>query len=62
MQDTYRVTWVIDVAHASSPKEAAEIALEIMRDPESIALAFMVENERGMSTTIDLWTEEEPGG
>lgn len=35
----YLVTWAINV-EADSPEEAAELALEIQRDPESIATVF----------------------
>lgn len=38
----YRVTWVIDL-YAGSPREAAELALEIQRDPVSIATIFDVQ-------------------
>ena len=41
-----RVTWEIDV-DADTPREAAQRALEIMQDPESIATVFEV---RGMGT------------
>lgn len=38
---TYLVTWEIDI-EADSPREAAEKALRIQRDPESIATVFAV--------------------
>jgi len=38
---TYRVVWEIDV-FADSPKDAAQKALQIQRDPESIATCFKV--------------------
>lgn len=38
---TYRVVWEIDI-DADTPKEAAEEALRIQRDPESIAIFFKV--------------------
>ena len=38
---TYRVTWEIDL-EANSPREAAEQAQEIQRDPNSIATVFAV--------------------
>ena len=38
---TYRVKWEIDV-RAASPKEAAQRALEIQRNPESTAIFFEV--------------------
>lgn len=51
---TYRVTWTIDL-DAASPQEAAEKALAIQRDPNSIAQVFEVhEDKRGKLHTIDL--------
>lgn len=37
----YRVSWQIDI-EADSPTEAAEGALAVQRDPESIATVFFV--------------------
>jgi hypothetical protein len=37
----YRVTWKIDI-EADSPEEAAEKALAVHRDPNSIATVFEV--------------------
>jgi hypothetical protein len=37
----YRVTWRIDL-DAESPRDAADLALEIQRDPTSIATVFEV--------------------
>lgn len=37
----YEVTWVIELS-ASSPEEAAKLALEIQKDPKSIATQFLV--------------------
>ena len=37
----YRVTWTLDL-EAGSPLEAARLALEVQRDPASIATAFDV--------------------
>jgi len=56
MKDTkqYLVTWVIDL-EASSPEEAAKLALEIQRDKISEALAFTVkEQATGEETDVDL--------
>lgn len=47
----YRVVWEIDLS-ASSPRAAAELALEIHRDPTSIATVFIVDGEK-----IDLGEE-----
>ena len=41
MSKLYRVTWEIDL-HANSPRAAAEQALAMQRDPESIATVFSV--------------------
>ena len=59
----YFITWEIDIA-ADSPEEAARMALEIQRDPESIALVFKVKEkikerrffprEEGEEVIIDL--------
>ena len=38
---TYRVTWAIDI-DAASPREAAQLAWDIQRDPDSIATSFEV--------------------
>lgn len=40
----YRVIWEIDL-DAESPREAAELALKIHRDPDSIATVFVVKAE-----------------
>jgi hypothetical protein len=48
----FRVTWRIDLP-ASDAREAAKIALAIMRDPASLATCFTVEDERGRSVTVD---------
>ena len=56
----YKVTWCIDI-EATSAREAAEIALEIQRDPTSIAIIFAV--ERGSDRqVIDLWEQPCPAG
>lgn len=53
---TYRVTWEIDI-DADRPRAAAERAQEIMRDPESIATVFKVEDAHDVHV-IDLLEEE----
>lgn len=55
-QQTYRVSWVIDVV-ASSPKDAAREALTMLRDPQSIVTVFQVEDEHGGCVTVDLSLE-----
>jgi hypothetical protein len=53
---TYLVTWEIDI-DADSPREAAEKALAIQRNPESTATVFQVlEND---TETIDPVSDEE---
>ena len=49
----YLVTWNIDI-EADSPKKAAEDALRIHRDPDSIATVFKVCDEKGESWDVDL--------
>ena len=52
MSKNYYVTWSIEV-EATSPRVAAEMALEIQRDPESIATVFVVSDENGAAVQID---------
>ena len=52
MTGNYYVTWSIEL-EATSPKAAAEMALEIQRDPESIATVFVVSDENGAAVHID---------
>lgn len=50
----YRVTWKIDIA-ADTPEEAAEEALRIHRDPESIATVFNISaHHEEVDCTVDL--------
>jgi hypothetical protein len=49
----YTVTWVIDL-DAASPQEAAKKALEIQRDPDSIATIFEICPIDGTPIRIDL--------
>ena len=48
----YYVTWSIEV-DATSPEVAAEMALAIQRDHESIATIFVVFDENGVETRVD---------
>jgi hypothetical protein len=48
----YSVTWTIDL-DAESPEDAARKALEIHRDPESIATHFIVRDEH--DTEQEIW-------
>mgnify|MGYP000916757424 FL=1 len=50
VEKEYRVRWEIDIL-ASSPQEAAQIALTIQRDPESCALVFEVLQD-GLQTPV----------
>lgn len=52
----YYVEWRIDIA-ATSPREAAEYALAIQRDPDSIATVFHVFTPEG-EVEVDLLEEE----
>jgi hypothetical protein len=50
----YLVSWTIEI-EAESPQEAAEKALEIQQDPDSIATVFDVaSNGQSQAITIDL--------
>ena len=49
----YRVVWEIDL-DAESVEDAARQALEIQRDPESIATCFIVIDENGNYRKIDI--------
>lgn len=49
----YRVIWEIDL-DAESFEDAARLALEIQRDPASIATCFIVVDENGTRQEIDL--------
>jgi hypothetical protein len=53
----YRVTWTIDI-DADNPEAAAREALEIQRDPMSIAVSFDVTDKNGNKTTVDLQADE----
>jgi hypothetical protein len=49
----YLVTWEIDI-EADSAHDAAEMALEIQRRPDSTAIVFTVRDETGESIEVDL--------
>lgn len=58
---TYFVSWEIDI-DADSPREAAEKALAIQRDPESTATVFQVlehDTENDMETIDPAADEDE---
>ncbi len=49
----YNVTWSIDI-DAESFEGAAQIALEIQRDPNSIATHFVVKDATGAIQELDI--------
>ena len=49
----YRVVWEIDI-DADSFEEAACKALDIQRDPKSIATCFVITDETGNRRDVDL--------
>lgn len=49
----YLVMWEIDI-NAKSPEAAAAKALEIQRDPNSVATVFDVTDEDGRTVRVDL--------
>ena len=49
----YRVTWTMDI-ESDSPQHAAQLALTIHRDPNSIATVFEVTDEQGDFYKVDL--------
>ncbi len=54
---SYHITWEIDI-DADSPREAAEEAQRIQRDPTSLATVFTVhEEEADEAVQVDLLTE-----
>ena len=57
MKTNYLVTWEIDM-EAETPREAAQRALDIMRDPESIGTVFKVADGKQVHV-VDLLDEEE---
>lgn len=55
----HRVIWAIDIFDAASHREAAEKALKIHRNPESIATVFDVTDEAGQTVQVDLTEDTE---
>lgn len=49
----FTVIWSIDV-DADSPKQAAQAAQEAQTRPDTTATIFLVQDEAGTETTIDL--------
>lgn len=61
MSETYKdyhIVWEIDIS-AHSPKEAAEEALKVQRDPFSMETVFDVWEEGGKQHRIDLLEPED---
>lgn len=58
MPDNFHVSWEIDAIHADSHHDAARQVREMLADPESIALVFMVTGENGVRTKVDLWDRD----
>jgi hypothetical protein len=56
-QTNYLVTWEIEM-EAETPREAAQRALDIMRDPESIGTVFKVCDAKH-EHVIDLLDEDD---
>ncbi len=54
---SYSVNWKIDI-EAESAVEAARQALEIHRDPASLATVFEIYDEDGNHTSVDLFETE----
>lgn len=57
----FRVTWEIDLA-ACSPRDAAEKALAIHRDPASSAVHFTVVDDAGVLHAVDLLDDADGEG
>lgn len=53
----YLVSWEIDI-EADTPEEAARLAREIQRDPDSTALFFSVRDQNQDEEVVDLTPEE----
>ena len=54
----YRVKWELDV-EADTPEQAAQKALQVQRDPESMAAVFEVFNDKESLGMFDLDRLEE---
>jgi hypothetical protein len=55
---TYSIKWTMEI-DAGTPEEAARKALEIHRDPASIATVFDVYDEEGNCTRVDLLEQDD---
>lgn len=53
----YVITWEIELT-AETPVAAAQQALAIQRDPDSLATVFSVYSEQGAPITIDLLDDD----
>lgn len=52
--EAYKVQWVTDITGAGSPRDAAKMAWEDMRAPNSIANVFTVTDHEGATYSVDL--------
>ena len=55
---SYSVTWEIEI-EADSPREAAETARALQRDPDAWCGVFKVWDEHGIDHAVDLDDNEE---
>ncbi len=55
---TYSIKWEIEI-DAETPEEAARKALEIQRDPASLATVFDAYDEEGNCTRVDLLEQKD---
>ena len=52
---SFFVQWEIDIEDVDTPREAAEEALRIHRDPDSIATCFNVEEYDAKQNLVATW-------
>ncbi|THK33457.1 hypothetical protein EHS39_36215 [Ensifer sp. MPMI2T] len=58
---SYFVTWEIDVFDAASPEEAARIAHEMVRRPDTTATVYkVIEHDAADAVTVDLSELDNP--
>ena len=58
MEKEFKVEWRIET-YGETPREAAENALKIMRNPKSMATVFAVFDQDGNRHDVDLLEDEE---
>jgi len=54
----WEVSWVIEI-YADTPEQAARIAMEIQRDPDSMAGAFRVQNTANYNQAYNIDLSDE---